>query len=199
MILQALVDPNLTKEIGTSGIVTSDASTVTEEAISKGTAKVDPEGMIGQETDIGIAEEGDQEVQETDHHADPLEMTQDLITEAESTGIIAAETREDTTGTIDALIVTIETEEIEAVIEDGIILVTRKTEATTDLAQERLQETTEGIDLSINLTDPTTREIDPTKKAATLLFTTRNCRITTSNPKTEKHRLSKRILSKTEK
>ena len=110
--------------------MTLDASTVIEEVISKGTAKVDPEEMIGQEIDIGMIEDGDREAR-IDHLADLTEMTQDPIpgTEAESTK---------TTGTladmvigtaIDGLIeIVTMIEEVEDVIEDRITLVTRRKE-----------------------------------------------------------------------
>lgn len=208
MILPVQADL-LLKEDLTSGTVTLDASTVIEEAISKGTAKKDPEEMIGRETDIGMTGEGDQEV-EIDHHADLPEMTLDLRTEAESSEITETQEVDMVTGTtIDARIVMTEEAEVEIegvdVIEDGITLATRMKDPTTtdlglDLPQEK--EGADGIDLPRDLTDPTTEEIDPSKKEATLLFTTRNCRITTNNlktTKTENSKLNKSILSKTEK
>lgn len=166
-----------------------DASTVTEEAISKGTAKKDPEETIGQETDIEMTEEEDREA-EIDLHADLPETTQDLWIEAETTGITATAAEDMVTGTTtEEMIVTTEEEAAEVVaIEEEITLATRMkdpTTGTTDLGLELLlqeDKTKEEIDLpNKDLTDPTTGETDPLKKAATLPFTTRNCPITTNN------------------
>lgn len=185
-----------------------DASTVTEEAISKGTAKKDPEETIGQETDIEMTEEEDREA-EIDLHADLPEMTQDLWIEAETTGITVTAENMVTGTTTEEMIVTTEEEAAEVVaIEEEITLATSMkdpTTGTTDLGLELLpqEETKEEIDLpNKDLTDPTTGEIDPLKKVATLPFTTRNCPITTNNLRVTKtavvsSRWNKSTLSQT--
>lgn len=197
MILLALVDLKPRGEM-TGVIATSDATTVTEEAISKGTARADPEETIGPGTDIGMIEDGDLEA-EIDHLADLPEMTLDLITEAESTETTGTIEDMVTGTTIDAVIVTM-TEE-EGVIEDRITLATSLLEATTDLGLERPQDTSKETNLPRDLKDPdrTTGEIGPTKRADILLFTTISCRIRTSSLRMGKHLSIKSILSKTEK
>ena len=199
MILPALVDLKPREEM-TGVIATSDATTVTEEAISKGTARADPEETIGPGTDIEMIEDGDQEA-EIDHLADLPEMTLDLITEAESTVETTGTIEDMVTGTtIDAVIVTM-TEE-EGAIEDRITLATSLLEATTDLGLERPQDTSKETNLPRDLKDPdrTTGEIGPTKRAGILLFTTISCRIRTSSLRLGRHLSIKSILlSKTEK
>lgn len=83
MILPVLQDLRIRGDL-TGEIVISDASTVIEEATSKGTARADPEDVTGQEIDIEMTEDEDLEA-EIDLLEDLQEMTRDLITEAEST------------------------------------------------------------------------------------------------------------------
>lgn len=195
--------------------MTSDASTVIEEAISKGTARKDLEEEIDQETDIEMTGEGDQEV-EIDHHADPPEMTQDPWIEVEATEIIV--TAEDMVvgmTTKEMIVVTTEEAEVDA-IEEGITLVTGMIDPPTETTnlgpelhhletkEELIQGPQEEIDLPKDLTDPTTEEIDLSKKVVTLPFKTRNCPITTNNLRTTKmlktalsSRWNQRILSQT--
>lgn len=167
----------------------SDASTVVEEAISKGTARRDPEEGNDQETDIEMTEEGDREV-ETGHPADPPETTQDPWTEEEATEItVTAEDMVAGMTTEEMTIVMTEEAEVDA-IEEGITLATGTIDPTTetDLGPELLLLETVDAPTKVvkGLTDPTTGEIDLSKKAATLRFKTRNCLIMTNNLRTTK-------------
>ena len=170
----------------TSGVRMLSASTVVVGAISDGTAIEDLRGTMGRETDIGMTEEGDQEA-EIDHHAAIQEVTQERITEAESTVettvTLVADMVKGTT--IDALIVMTTEEEVEVMIEIRITLASRMNEPTSDLGLEHPQETTDAIDLPRDLKSPTTGEIGPTKEAAILLLKRGSHLIKTSNPKTE--------------
>ena len=170
----------------TSGVRMLSASTVVVGAISDGTAIEDLRGTMGRETDIGTTEEGDQEA-EIDHHAAIQEVTQERITEAESTVettvTLVADMVKETT--IDALIVMMTEEEVEVMIEIRITLASRMNEPTSDLGLEHPQETTDAIDLPRDLKSPTTGEIGPTKEAAILLLKRGSHLIKTSNPKTE--------------
>ena len=170
----------------TSGVRMLSASTVVVGAISDGTAIEDLRGTMGRETDIGTTEEGDQEA-EIDHHAAIQEVTQERITEAESTVettvTLVADMVKGTT--IDALIVMTTEEEVEDMIEIRITLASRMNEPTSDLGLEHPQETTDAIDLPRDLKSPTTGEIGPTKEAAILLLKRGSHLIKTSNPKTE--------------
>ena len=170
----------------TSGQRMLSASTVVVGAISDGTAIEDLRGTMGRETDIGTTEEGDQEA-EIDHHAAIQEVTQERITEAESTVETTVTLVADMVNatTIDALIVMTTEEEVEVMIEIRITLASRMNEPTSDLGLEHPQETTDAIDLPRDLKSPTTGEIGPTKEAAILLLKRGSHLIKTSNPKTE--------------
>ena len=170
----------------TSGVRMLSASTVVVGAISDGTAIEDLRGTMGRETDIGTTEEGDQEA-EIDHHAAIQEVTQERITEAESTVETTVTLVADMVNatTIDALIVMMTEEEVEVMIEIRITLASRMNEPTSDLGLEHPQETTDAIDLPRDLKSPTTGEIGPTKEAAILLLKRGSHLIKTSNPKTE--------------
>ena len=170
----------------TSGVRMLSASTVVVGAISDGTAIEDLRGTMGRETDIGTTEEGDQGA-EIDHHAAIQEVTQERITEAESTVETTVTLVADMVNatTIDALIVMTTEGEVEDMIEIRITLASRMNEPTSDLGLEHPQETTDAIDLPRDLKSPTTGEIGPTKEAAILLLKRGSHLIKTSNPKTE--------------